>query len=76
MLCVSQKDECIGMEHIHDERYVFSSNRAIKMSTTVANTFRMNVMCSVYSEGRPMSAMGSDQSERQSNDECNMFSSK
>ena len=26
------------MEHIHDERYVFSSNRAIKMSTTVANT--------------------------------------
>ena len=54
------------MEHIHDERYVFSSNRAIKMSTTVANTFRMNVMCSVYSEGRPMSATGSDQSKRQS----------
>ena len=36
------------------------------MSTTVANTLRMNAICSVYSEGRPMSVTGSVQSERQS----------
>ena len=64
------------MKHLQDKRYVFSSNGAIKMSTTVANTLRMNVMCSVYTEGRPMNATGSVQSNRQSYDKRNMFSSK
>ena len=46
------------------------------MCTTVANTLRMNAICSVYSEGRPMSVTGFVQSKRQSNDERNMVSSK
>ena len=75
MLCVSKKDECIGIKHPLDERYAFSSHGAIKMRTTVARTLRMNAMCSFYSEGRPMSATGSVQSEL-SNDERNRFSSK
>ena len=47
---ISNKDECIGSKHPQDERYMFSSKLAIKMSATVGNTLRMNAMCSVQTE--------------------------
>ena len=47
-----------------------------KDGPTAENTLRMKALCSIQSEGRPMSDKGSVQYERQSNCEPNVFSSK
>ena len=46
------------------------------MSATVANNLRVNVICSVQSEGRPICTTGSVLSEKQCNDERYVFSTK